>query len=147
MILEITPAVVGVSVAALTAVFGGGYYLGDTRWVRRKEWLEDGKALAAERKASAKEIVGAFEEIRLKLEGLDGKFVGRKEWHDERDRQSSIIGKMQLDIRDHETQLAQGSMIMNTLSGNVTTLTATIGSLNIALARMEGMHAASGKGC
>lgn len=147
MILEVTPQIMYGFAGLLTAVFSGGYYLGDSRWVRKKEWIEDGKTLAAERKASAKEIVAAFEEIRLKLEGLDGKFVGRKEWHDERDRQSSIIGKMQLDIRDHETQLAQGTMVMNTLSGNVTTLTTTIGSLNIALARMEGMHAASGKGC
>lgn len=136
MILEITPAVVGVSVAALTAVFGGGYYLGDTRWVRKRDWEK-----------SSEKIVASFEEIRLKLERLDGTYVARREWHDENSRQCGVIGKIELSIRDHETQLAQGSMIMNTLSGNVTTLTATIGSLNIALARMEGMHAASGKGC
>lgn len=137
----------GVSVSVLVAVFGGGYYLGDTRWVRRKEWQEDSKKLEEERRTVAKEIVGSFEEIRLRLEGLDGKYVGRREWHDENGRVATLLGKMQLDIRDHESQLTQGTVVMNTLSGQVTTLTSAIGSLNIALARLEGMHAARKESC
>lgn len=108
MTIEITPQVVGVTFTALAAMFGAGYYLGDTRWVRRKDW------------------------------------------HDHNNQIAGIIAKIQLDVQNHESQLSHGAGLMATLSSQVTQLNGSIGALNIALARMEGMHAArqsNPKGC